>query len=89
MVLQEARHVVHGDGFPWPVRSRERGVQAIFLSVRFGNSAGSVIPDIRVDLMSKFRQVEIFLQHCHYLFDVEVSCHPTIVGFLDNLRSLA
>jgi hypothetical protein len=29
---QEAGHVVHWDGFPWPVRSRKRGVQAMFLS---------------------------------------------------------
>jgi hypothetical protein len=29
---REAQHVVHGDGFPWPVRSRKRGVHALFLS---------------------------------------------------------
>jgi hypothetical protein len=51
---QEARHVVHLDGFPWPVKSRKRGVQALFLSGRFGNSAGSVGLDIFVDLLSKF-----------------------------------
>jgi hypothetical protein len=27
---QEARHVVHGDGFPWHVRSRQRGVRPCF-----------------------------------------------------------
>jgi hypothetical protein len=86
---REARHVVHGDGFPWPVRSRQRGVHALFLSGRFGNSAGSAGPDILVDLLSKFRPVEMFLQHCHCLFDAEVSCHPTVVGFPDQLRSLA
>jgi hypothetical protein len=52
----EARH-----GFPWPVRSRKRGVQALSLSGRFGNNAGSVGPDILADLLSKFRPVEMFL----------------------------
>jgi hypothetical protein len=86
---REAQHVVHGDGFPWPVKSRRRGVQALFLSGQFGNSAGSARPDILVDLLSKFRPVEMFLQHCHCLFDVEVSFHPIVVGFPDQLFSLA
>jgi hypothetical protein len=34
----EARHVVHSDGFQWPVRSRKRGVQALFPSGQFDNS---------------------------------------------------
>jgi hypothetical protein len=29
------------------------------------------------------------LQHCHYLFDAEVSCHLTILGFPYQLFSLA
>ena len=61
----------------------------MFLSGRFGNSVGSVGPDILTDLLSKFRPVEMIMQHCHYLFYAEVSCHPTVVGFPDHLRSLA
>jgi hypothetical protein len=63
--------------------SMEMDSHALFLSVHFGNSIGSARPDILVDLLSKFYLVEIFLNHCHCLFDAEVSCHPTIVGFLD------
>jgi hypothetical protein len=84
----EAGLVVHGDGFPWPGRSRHRGVHALFLSVWFGNSEGSAGPDILVNLLSKFQPVEMFMQHCHCLFNVEVSCHPTVVGFLDHHFSL-
>jgi hypothetical protein len=57
----EARHVVHCDVFPWLVRSRKRGVETLFLSGQFGNSAGSARPDILVDLLLKFRPVEMFL----------------------------
>jgi hypothetical protein len=41
--------------------SRKRGVQVMFLSGQFGNSADSAGPDILVDLLSKFRPVEMFL----------------------------
>jgi hypothetical protein len=41
--------------------SGKRGVQALFLSGRFGNSAGSVGPDILADLLSKFWPVEMLL----------------------------
>jgi hypothetical protein len=34
---------------PMAVRSRKRGVQALFLSGRFGNSTGSAGPDILVE----------------------------------------
>jgi hypothetical protein len=81
-LVDEARHVVHGYGFPWPVRNRKRGVHASFLSGRFGNNTSSVGDDILADLLSKFHPVEMFLQHFHYLFDVEVSFHLTVVGFL-------
>jgi hypothetical protein len=37
------------------------GVQALFLSGWFGNNTDSVGPDILVDLLSKFRPVEMFL----------------------------
>jgi hypothetical protein len=37
------------------------GVHALFLSGRFGNSAGSAGLDILADLLSKFRPVEMFL----------------------------
>jgi hypothetical protein len=57
----EAQHVVHLDGFPRLVRSRKRGVQAMFLSGWFGYSAGSARPNILVDLLSKFQPVEMFL----------------------------
>jgi hypothetical protein len=70
---REARHVVHGDGFPWPVRSRKRGVQAIFLSGRFGNRIGSAGPDIIFDFLSKFQLVEMFLRHCNCIFYAKVS----------------
>jgi hypothetical protein len=39
----------------------KRGVHALFLSGWFGNSAGSVGPDILVDLLFKFQPVEMFL----------------------------
>jgi hypothetical protein len=52
-----------------------------FLVVGLAISVGSVGPDILVDIMSKFRPVEMSLQHCHYLFYAEVSYHPTVVGF--------
>ena len=51
---REAQHVVHLNGFPWPVRSRKRGVQTLFLSGQFDNRVGSARPDILVDLLSKF-----------------------------------
>ena len=41
--------------------SKNRGVHALFLSVWFGNSIGSAGPDILVDLLSKFRLVEMFM----------------------------
>jgi hypothetical protein len=44
-----------------PVRNRKRGVQALFLRGQFGNSTGSAGPDIHVDLLSKFRPIEMFL----------------------------
>jgi hypothetical protein len=50
----EAQHVVHGDGFPRPVISRQRGVHSLFLSGEFGNSACSEGPDILANLLSKF-----------------------------------
>jgi hypothetical protein len=84
----EAQHVVHGDGFPWPVKSRKRVAKAIFLSGRFGNRTGSAGPDIIFDFLSKFYPVEMFLQHCNCIFDVEVSCHLTLVGFPYHLHSL-
>jgi hypothetical protein len=37
------------------------GVQALFLSGRFGNSAGSAGPDTLADLLLKFQPVEMFL----------------------------
>jgi hypothetical protein len=83
LCAREARHVVHGDGFPWPIRSRKRGVQTMFLSGQFGNNVGSEKPDILDDLMSKLRPVEMFLQHFHCVFNNEVSYHPTVVGLLD------
>jgi hypothetical protein len=60
-----------------------------FLVVSFGNIVGSAGLDILADLLLKFQPVEMFLQHFHCLFDVEVSCHSTIVVFLDHLHSLA
>ena len=57
----EAEHVVHGDGFPWYIRNRQRGVPTLFLSGRFGNNVGSAGPDILADFLSKFRPVEMFL----------------------------
>jgi hypothetical protein len=59
----EAQHVVHADGFPWPIRSRKRGVQALFLSGHFSNSIGGVVLDILADILSKFWPVETFLHH--------------------------
>jgi hypothetical protein len=50
-----------------------RGVHALFLSGKFGNSIGSVGPDILADILSKFRPVEMLLQHCHCIFYAEVS----------------
>jgi hypothetical protein len=49
------------DGFPCLVRSRKRGVHAMFLSGWFGNNVGSAGPAILVDLLSKFQPVEMFL----------------------------
>jgi hypothetical protein len=49
---RDALHVVHRDGFPLPVKSRQRGVQALFICVRFGNRAGGAILDILVDILS-------------------------------------
>jgi hypothetical protein len=46
---------------PMACQERKRGVQALFISGRFGNSAGSARPDILADLMLKFRPVEMFL----------------------------
>jgi hypothetical protein len=86
---REARHAIHVDGFALPVKSRKRGVHALFLSGRFGNSASSAGPDVLPDLLSKFQLVEMFLQHFHCLFDVEVSCHPTVVGFPDQIHSFS
>jgi hypothetical protein len=45
----------------WPVKSRKMGVQALFLSGRFGNSTGSAGPDVLDDLLSKFRPLEMFM----------------------------
>jgi hypothetical protein len=63
-------------------------VHALFLSDRFDNSTGNARPDIIVDILSKFWPVEMSLQHCHCLFHAKVSCHPTVVGFPNQLRSL-
>jgi hypothetical protein len=57
----------------------------MFLSGRFGNSVGGAGLDILADILSKFRPVEMFLQHCHCLFDAKVSCHPTVVRFPNQL----
>jgi hypothetical protein len=55
----KTQHVVHLDGFPQPIRSRHRGVQALFLSGWFGNSTASAGPDILAEILLKFRPVEI------------------------------
>jgi hypothetical protein len=52
--LRKAQHVIHQDGFPWPVRSRQRGVHSLFLNGWFGNGASRVELDILVDILSKF-----------------------------------
>jgi hypothetical protein len=48
------QNVVHLDGFPWLVRGRKRGVQALILSGQFGNISVSAGPDILTHIMSKF-----------------------------------
>jgi len=85
----KVRHVFHWDGFLGPIRSRQRVVQAFFLCVWFGNNVGSVGPDIHADIMSKFRPIKMFMQHCHYLFDTKMSRHPTVVGFQNHLFLIA
>jgi hypothetical protein len=84
----KAKHVVHRDGFPEPFRSRKRGVHALFLNGQFGNSACSERPDILDNIMSMSRLIEMLLQHFHYLFYTEVSCHLTIVIFPNHLHLL-
>jgi hypothetical protein len=61
----------------------------LFLSGQFGNNIGIARPDILADIMLKFWPVEMFLQHCHCIFDAEVSSYLTVVGFPNHLRSLA
>jgi hypothetical protein len=65
------------------------GVHSLFLSGRVGNNTGNAGLDILANLLSKFKPVEIFLQHCHCLFDAEVFYHLTIVGFTDQTHSLS
>ena len=38
---RDAIHIVHGDGFPWLVGSRQRSVQALLLNGWLGDGAGS------------------------------------------------
>jgi hypothetical protein len=64
------------------------GLQALFLYGRFGNSAGGVGPDIISNILSKFRLIEMFLQHYHCLFNTKVSCHPTVGIFQISLMHL-
>jgi hypothetical protein len=64
------------------------GVHSLFLNGIFGNGIGSARPDILSDILSKFQPIEMFLQHCHYLFYARVSCHLTVVVFPNQLLSL-
>jgi hypothetical protein len=57
----KARHVIHRDGFPRPLRSRKMGVYALLLDGWLGNDTGSEISDILVDVLSKFWPIKMFL----------------------------
>jgi len=43
---REAIHIVHGDGFPWLARRRQRSVQAFLLDGWLSNGACSARSDI-------------------------------------------
>jgi hypothetical protein len=61
----------------------------LFLSGHFGNNAGNGGLDILADILSKIWLVEMLLQHFHYLFYAELTCHLTVVGFPNHLCPLA
>jgi hypothetical protein len=86
---RKSQHVVHGDGFPGPFKSRQRGVHALFLNGYFGNGVGRVRPDILVDILTDFRPIEMLMKHCYCLLYAEVSCLSTVVSFPNQLCSLA
>jgi hypothetical protein len=65
------------------------GVQAMFCSGRFDNNTGGAGLDILADILSNFWTVEMFLQHCHCLFDTEVSFHLTVMIFPNQIFSLS
>ena len=58
---REAQNIVHRYGFPWPIKSRKRSVQALFLDGWFNNSVGGAWLNILADILLKFRPVEMLL----------------------------
>ena len=54
---RNARHVIHGDGFPRSTRGRQRSIEALLLDGRFGNGAGIAGSDVLRDILSKIQPI--------------------------------
>jgi hypothetical protein len=62
---RKARHVIHRDGFPRSIGGRKWSIEALLLDGRFGNGTSSAGLDVILDILSKVRPIEIFLQYYH------------------------
>ena len=78
-------HVIHGDKFQRPGRSRQRSVQALLLDVWFGNVTGGVGSNVLLNILMKFRPIKTLFQYCHCFLYSEMSSDPTIVLLPNHL----
>lgn len=81
---REAKHIVHGYGFPRLSRSRHKSVQALLLNGWLGDGIGSdgigsVISDIFSNSVSKFWPKKLFLQYFQCLRNTKVYSNPTLM----------
>jgi len=72
--IRKAKHIVHGDGFPGPARSRKRSIQALILNDWLGYGTGSVGLDMFSNVLFEIWSIKILLQYCHCLIYTKVSC---------------
>ena len=58
---REARHIVHGDGFPRLAGSRQRSVHTLLLDGWLGDGAGSAGSNIFPNIQSEFGPIKVLL----------------------------
>jgi hypothetical protein len=58
---RKAKQVIHQDGFPRPLESRKKGVQALLLDGWLSNGTGSARSDILADILLRFWPTNFFL----------------------------